>query len=71
MGGWVDGHFDIYLKPPQPFTGLFFILLLDIFLLIINLICIFSALMIFSAVIELVVGSIDICFQQSFIFIFS
>ena len=29
MGGWVDGHFDIFfdilLKPPQPFTGLFFI----------------------------------------------
>ena len=28
MGGWVDGHFDIFfdilLKPPQPFTGLFF-----------------------------------------------
>ena len=27
MGGWVDGHFDIFfvilLKPPQPFTGLF------------------------------------------------
>ena len=27
MGGWVDGHFDIVfdilLKPPQPFTGLF------------------------------------------------
>ena len=23
MGGWVDGHFDILLKPPQPFTGLF------------------------------------------------
>ena len=24
--GWVDGHFDIFdilLKPPQPFTGLF------------------------------------------------
>ena len=29
MGGWVDGHldifFDILLKPPQPFTGLFFV----------------------------------------------
>ena len=27
MGGWVDGHFDIFdilLKPPQPFTGLIF-----------------------------------------------
>ena len=27
MGGWVDGHFDIFdilLKLPQPFTGLFF-----------------------------------------------
>ena len=26
IGGWVDGHFDIFdilLKPPQPFTGLF------------------------------------------------
>ena len=26
MGGWVDGHFDIFdilLKPCQPFTGLF------------------------------------------------
>ena len=27
VGGWVDGHFDIFfdilLKPPQPFTGLF------------------------------------------------
>ena len=26
MCGWVDGHFDIFdilLKPPQPFTGLF------------------------------------------------
>ena len=26
MGGWVDGYFDIFdilLKPPQPFTGLF------------------------------------------------
>ena len=23
MGGWVDGHFDIFLKPPQPFIGLF------------------------------------------------
>ena len=26
MGGWVDGHFDIFdilLKPPQPFAGLF------------------------------------------------
>ena len=27
MGGWVDGHFDIFfdilLKPPQPFTGIF------------------------------------------------
>ena len=29
-GGWVDGHFDIFfdilLKPPQPFTGLFFVI---------------------------------------------
>ena len=31
MGGWVDGHFDIFfdilLKPPQPFTGLFLFVL--------------------------------------------
>ena len=26
MGGWVDGHFDILLKPPQPFTGLFLLI---------------------------------------------